>query len=162
MFRVLHRLLRPHGALDALVSVAAIAVVPAACEEAVFRGALLPSLRRRLGDAGAVVTSAVLFGSIHLDALPDLTPVLYRVPFAIAVGLGFGWLRLVSGSLAVPLVAHAVLNTVTFAATPWLDEGAEAAVSRPGFGAALLLAGTVASLLAIRSCRGRAGLAPGR
>lgn len=146
LFRRLHEALRPTGPLDAVLSVSAIALVPAVCEEVLVRGIVLPSLLAPLGGPGAIVASSLLFALIHLDP--------YRLPFAFAAGLGLGALRLRSGSLLPPVLAHAVLNTITFAAAGVLDDpSAGLEDPRPWLGAALLctgLAGSVALLLRLR------------
>ncbi len=106
LFRRIHAALAPTGALDGLVSVAVIAVLPALAEELVMRGVLLTSLAarlgpflsrllntaqpERLGPALAVVLTAALFAVIH-------DPV--RLLFAFVLGLVFGLARLRSGSL---------------------------------------------------------------
>jgi len=159
-FRALHEALRPAGPLDALVSLVAIAVAPAVCEELLFRGVVLPALVRPLGAAAAVLATAVLFGAIHLDAAGGALS-LYRVPFAIAVGIGLGALRLRAGTTTAPIVAHALLNAATFAAAPFTDDPAQGLPeARPLVGAALFAAGLAVALLALRrivdSPRGRA------
>jgi membrane protease YdiL (CAAX protease family) len=137
MFRRLHDLLRPRGPLDALYSVLAIAVVPALCEEAVIRGVLLPSLRTRLGALLAIGLSSLLFAFMH-EA--------YRMPFTFAVGLALGALRLRTGSLLPSLLAHASLNTLTFAAAPFLDDPTGPLPDpRPLLGLLLLASGALAS-----------------
>ena len=112
---------------------AAIALVPALCEEIVLRGVVLPSLRPALGAAGAVGASSLLFALIH-DA--------YRMPFTFVVGMGLGVLRVRSGTLAPPALAHASLNTITFLAA-WAFDDALQDMSdpRPVLGAALLAGG---------------------
>jgi membrane protease YdiL (CAAX protease family) len=152
-FRRLHEALRARGPLDLLASVGAIALLPAVCEEIVLRGVVLPSLRPALGAAGAVAASSLLFALIH-DA--------YRMPFTFAVGLGLGALRVRTGSLVPPVLAHALLNTTTFLAAWVLDDPAqELADPRPLLGTALLGAGVVASLLTLRVARtGAATAAP--
>lgn len=142
-FRRLHEALRPRGPLDLLASVVAIALLPAACEEIVLRGVVLPSLRPALGAAGAVAASALLFALIH-DA--------YRMPFTFAVGLGLGALRVRTGSLVPPVLAHALLNTTTFLAAWVLDDPAQDLRDpRPLLGSALLAAGLAASALTLRA-----------
>jgi membrane protease YdiL (CAAX protease family) len=142
-FQHLHDLLRPHGPADALLSVLAIAVAPGVCEELLFRGLVLPSLLPALRPAGAVAASAVAFGLIHLDPASS-GATMYRVPFAIAVGVGFACLRLRSGSLVPAMLAHALVNATTFAIS--LQEAPAQALPspRPLLGAALLLGGTAA------------------
>ena len=144
-FQRLHDMLRPHGPADALLSVLAIAIAPAVCEELLFRGLVLQSLLPLLRTAGAVAASALMFGIIHLD-FSGGGATLYRVPFAIVVGVGFALLRLRSGSLIPSMLAHALVNTTTFAAA--LQESPTAALPspRPLLGAALLVGGTAALL----------------
>src|SRR5262245_49820933 len=145
-FQRLHDVLRPTGPLDALVSLFAIAIAPAACEELLFRGAALPALVG-LGAWAAAILSSLLFGVIHLDAASGGLS-LYRVPFAVVVGLGLAAIRLRTGALPPAIVAHATLNAITFAAVPltMASEGAPPE-ARPLFGAALFAGGLLSSLL---------------
>jgi membrane protease YdiL (CAAX protease family) len=146
-FQRLHDLLRPEGPADALVSLSAIALVPAICEELLFRGAVLPSLDRWLGLMPAVFGSALLFGLIHLDqSAGQLT--LYRVPFAFTVGLALALLRARTRSLLPSTLAHATLNAITFFAAP-LARSAPGALpdAQPLLGAALFAGGAVAAAL---------------
>jgi membrane protease YdiL (CAAX protease family) len=150
-FRQIHAALRPAGPLDAAFSVLAIALAPAACEEMVFRGVALPFLQRLGGPAFAVGGSALLFAAVHL---PDW----YRFPFALLVGVGLGLLRVFSGSVVSSFLAHGLLNTVTFAVAPLLDDPTEV-VPEPHLllGLALLAAGVAASALILRKIRASAG-----
>lgn len=142
-FRLLHESLRPRHAFDLLLSVAAIALVPALCEEIVLRGVVLTSLKPALGAAGAVAASSLLFALIHDP---------YRRPFTFVVGIGLGLLRVRSGSLTPPVLAHAALNTITFLAAWALDDPLRDVTDpRPALGSALLVAGLVASALALRA-----------
>lgn len=147
-FRRLHEALRPRDARDALFSVAAIAVAPAVCEEILFRGIVLPSLRTRLPPAMAILGSALLFGLIHVDTTGSALT-LYRVPFAFAVGIGLGALRMSTGSLLPPVLAHALLNTTTFvvAAREDLTKPPE---PQAALGAALLAGGLAATYFLLR------------
>ena len=151
-FRQLHQALKPDGPLDALVSVFAIALVPATCEEILFRGVLLPSFARVMGATAAVLASAALFGVIHVDV--TATGVAFtRIPFAVFVGVGFGLMRARSGSLLPPILAHAVLNTITFAtvAATGVDSGTETPEALVG--ATMLAGGVVLAALALRHAR---------
>jgi sodium transport system permease protein len=145
-FRRLHESLAPTGPVDALVSILAIAVGPALCEELLFRGALLPSLARTLGVPLGVAASALLFGAIHLDFASGPVPSAYRVPFAIVIGLALGALRLVTGSLLPPMLAHALVNTITFLAAPYADDpSAGLPEPQPLLGLSALAAGGLAT-----------------
>lgn len=145
-FERLHDLLKPSGPLDAVASLAAIALAPALCEEVVFRGAALPALLPRLGAWGAVLGSAALFGLIHVD-WTGAWPSFYRVPFAFAVGLGLGELRLRTGSLWSAIAAHATLNGITFFAAP-LAQPTNGVLPdpEPWLGAGLFAAGSIAAV----------------
>lgn len=135
-FRLLHLKLRPRTVEEGVLSVAAIALMPALCEETLFRGIVLPSLAR-MGAAVALLGSAALFALIHIDTA-SAGPVFYRLPFAFAVGLGLAALRLLTGSLLPSIVAHAVLNTITFA-TVFLSGAASEAMEEPQALSGLLL-----------------------
>ena len=164
-FRALHEALRPAGALDALVSVTAIALAPAVCEELLFRGIVLPSFLKSFGPAGAVGASAALFGLIHLDFTQPGAPVLYRVPFAFVVGVGLGTLRLLTSSLPPAIAAHATLNTITLLATPLIDDPeAPMPDPKPLLGVSLLLAGGALTALLLWKSRAPGGTPaePGR
>ena len=145
LFRSIHRALAPNGPLDALVSVAVIAVLPGVCEELVVRGVLLPSLARAIPGAGAVIVSAALFAAMHGDA--------YRFAFTFAVGLVFGALRLRTGSLWPPVVAHVALNTLTFLIAPLVDDPSQAYTPQPALGLACLVAGTAVAWPLLRALR---------
>jgi membrane protease YdiL (CAAX protease family) len=151
-FRQLHKALKPRDAVDAVVSIAAIALFPAACEEILFRGVVLPSLARWLGATGAVLASALMFGLIHLDVAADGVA-FTRIPFAILVGVGLGLLRVRTGSLVPPILAHAVLNTITFATVVVMGAEMENETPDPVLGAALFLGGAVLTVIALRHAR---------
>lgn len=155
-FELLHRALRPSGPLDAIGSVVAIAVAPAVCEEIVFRGTLLPSFVRFLRPGGALVLSSLLFGLIHVDPTTSGAYTMYRVPFAFVVGLGLGALRLRTGSLVPAMLAHAVLNTITFAAVFVTGPSGELPPADVAKGAALLVGGLAASGVLLRAFQRRA------
>ena len=144
MLRRLYDALRPRGPADALLSVAAVAIVPALCEETLTRGIVLGSLLRPLGATGAVVASAAVFALMHLDP--------YRTLFTLVVGLVLGFLRVRTGSLRASILAHAVLNTITFVAEPFTDDPSKGLPDpRPGLGLGLFLAGSAATIVVFRT-----------
>jgi membrane protease YdiL (CAAX protease family) len=145
-FRVIHRALAPDGPFDALVSVAVIALAPGVGEELVMRGVLLPSLARRLGPALAVYISAVAFAVIHFDP--------YRLLFTLVIGLVLGALRLRSGSLWPPIIAHVTLNTLTFLIAPLVDDPSQTTYTpQPLLGVVALLFGAAVALPLLRTFR---------
>jgi sodium transport system permease protein len=151
-FRLLHLRLRPNTFEEAVLSVAAIAIMPALCEETLFRGIVLPSLAR-MGFVTALLGSASLFALIHIDTA-SAGPVFYRLPFAFAVGMGLAALRLLTGSLLPSMVAHAVLNTITFL-TVFLSGAASEAMEEPQAlsGLLFLLGGGAATAWLFRALR---------
>jgi membrane protease YdiL (CAAX protease family) len=149
-FQMLHRALKPSGLLDGALSIAAIALAPAACEEILFRGTLLPSFVRVLRPWGAILLSALLFGIIHVDPTTSGAYTLYRVPFAASVGLGLGVLRVRSGSLVPCILAHAVLNTITFVTVLLTAPSTELEAANLLQGAGLFVLGGAASVWLLR------------
>jgi sodium transport system permease protein len=85
-----------------------IAVIPAVCEELLFRGWLLAALAGAAPTRGralaAVVIQAACFAAFHL--LPE------RMPQTFAVGLVAGGLTLATGSLLPAIVCHLAHNAV--------------------------------------------------
>jgi len=145
-FQRLHEALRPRNAADALVSIVAIGVAPAVCEELVLRGIVLTAFLPAFGSTGAIVTSAALFALIHLDP--------YRSAFTFALGLALGALRVRTGSLLAPILAHALVNTITFAAAPFTDDPAAGLPApQPLLGLALFTFGSAFTLLFMRHTR---------
>lgn len=151
-FRRLHDTLAPANPFEAVLSVSAIALAPAFFEELLFRGIVLPSFAPARWPAAAVIGSAFLFGLIHLDPSTPGAAALYRVPFAFAVGIGLALLRLGTGALWPSILAHALLNTLTFIVAPFTDDPAEGMPpARPLLGALLLIGGgLVAGVLLAR------------
>jgi len=112
---------------DLFVSILLGTVIP---EEFAFRGVLLGTALQIFGRWGAIVLSSALFGLWHitptLHTMSDNqtvrhTPAVFVVLGAIAAtfvaGVIFGWLRLRSGSLLAPAIAHFATNglALTFA-----------------------------------------------
>lgn len=98
-------------------------------EEILFRGVLLGLLVYHFNSPVALIISSVIFGLWHvLPTLKDFEEIdpmtsaveskLPRRSYAVLItfvattliGLLFGWLRLVSGSLVAPWIVHATIN----------------------------------------------------
>jgi len=122
---------RPSGLrvlLDAAVRIPTATVFP---EEVAFRGVLLALLLRRHPSQQAVLVHALLFGLWHLPPIligadHGLVGValLAAGTFAATVvaGVGFAWLRIRSGSLLAPVLAHIGTNS-TAAVAAWIATG---------------------------------------
>lgn len=90
---------------------ALFAVVNAFVEEVLFRGAVLHHLGGVLGIGPAVLLQAVAFGLLHMNAYP-YGPV--GVALASVFGLLMGALRVRSGGLLAPWIAHVGADVVIF------------------------------------------------
>lgn len=153
-FQGLHAMLKPTHALGWLFSIGAIAVAPAVCEEILFRGLLTPVLNRAAGARVAIVVSGALFGAIHIDAMRDGTSVYYRVPFAFLLGMLLAKLRLDTGSLWPPVIAHATLNATTFLVVLMVEAPKGVLPEpQPGVAAGMLLLGSVVARFLMRQIR---------
>jgi|SRR5215207_9592065 len=105
-----------------------IPLATALAEELLFRGALLALLRQRRPTAPAVLWTSLLFGVWHVLPTIDHYPgnpasalagdsgsgqrlaVLAAMGSTAGAGGVFAWLRLRSGSVLAPALAHAALN----------------------------------------------------
>jgi uncharacterized protein len=97
--------LQAGSALGVLVNLFVIALLPAICEEACFRGALQPIMIRstRSPWAGILIT-AFIFSACHLQFQGFLP--------RMALGILLGAIYWYSGSLWVSIAAHFVTNAV--------------------------------------------------
>ena len=113
---------------------ARIPLETALAEELIFRGALLGIALRRRSVPAAVLSSSLLFGLWHvlptwagLGAAADpevseraaarLGSVAGVVAATTSAGAVFAVIRLRSGSVLAPVIAHAALNTTSFVVT---------------------------------------------
>jgi membrane protease YdiL (CAAX protease family) len=77
-------------------------------EELVLRGVLFSALRSEHGDIIAVVLTAALFAAIHVP--------LYgagALPIDLCAGIFLGSLRVVSGGVTAPALAHVIADVAT-------------------------------------------------
>jgi len=90
-------------------------VLPALCEEVVFRGVLLQALATRLVPVAAVALSAALFAAYHMS-LVQLIP-------TFTLGIVFATVTLRARSIVPTMVAHLLNNAFALRAQrwPWLD-----------------------------------------
>ena len=77
------------------------ALVPAVCEEFLFRATVLASLRP-FGQGVALVSSAVLFGLMHQNP--------YQLLYATAAGLILGYAYIKTESIWCPMLIHLINN----------------------------------------------------
>ncbi|MBC8105047.1 MAG: CPBP family intramembrane metalloprotease, partial [Anaerolineae bacterium] len=79
-----------------------VAVQPGIIEELAFRGVILTSLQRVLGNTEALVVSALMFAILHLS-IPS-------IPHLFLMGVVLGWFRLRSGSILPGMLLHFTHN----------------------------------------------------
>lgn len=77
-------------------------------EELLFRGFLLPPLRRRMGMAATCLLAGGLFGLVHMTDPLAVAPL-------VVLGVALSWLRLRTGSIWPGVVVHVGNNAVAMA-----------------------------------------------
>jgi membrane protease YdiL (CAAX protease family) len=136
------------GPVDFIVLLAVFSVVPALCEEILFRGFLQAGLVNHLGTpARGILVSAMVFGLFHLNP--------WRFAGVFCLGLFLAWLRHESGSLVPPIAAHLLSNLISISLLSLgrVDTPLTASLAAPG---ALLAAAALAASIALV----RAGKSP--
>jgi len=130
------------GPADFVVLLLVFSIVPAVCEEILFRGFLQTGLMDHLGTpAGGILVSALVFGLFHLDP--------WRFVGVFGLGAFLAWLRYASGSLVPSMAAHALSNLISISLKAM--GGLEAAQAPAGPAGALLAA--AALVAAVRLVR---------
>jgi hypothetical protein len=119
-----------------------MALLPALCEEALFRGLIQPLLARRIATPLAVVFTAFLFALLHQQFLAFLS--------IFALGIILGYLRHWSGSLWVPSLVHFINNGIIVASVYFTD----AQYKDVAEGQAPALGVSLALILALAACLG--------
>jgi len=88
---------------------ALVTITVAVAEEAVLRGLLFDRIRRAGGTPLALAATTVLFALMHVPLYGW-----HVVPLDLAVGLALGGLRIATGGVVAPAVAHAVADIATW------------------------------------------------
>ena len=90
-----------------------VSIFAGLCEEIAYRGYLIPYCRFWLSEWPALVVAALLFGIAHL----------YQgaagVLLTALLGLGFGFIYVETGSLALPMALHALVD-ISAMVTAWI------------------------------------------
>lgn len=125
-----------------IIVLLAIAVVPAICEEVLFRGAVQRSLATRLFPIGAVVLTSLLFAGYHMS-LVQLIPT-----FTLALALGALAHR--ADSVVPAMLAHFLNNAMAILVARRQPEGLAGALdAHPTLALAGCAAATVIGLALI-------------
>ena len=88
---------------------ATITLLVASAEEVLLRGALISAVGRSYGLPAAVVMSSIAFALMHVPLYGWAV-----VPLDLAAGVWLAGLRLASGGVAAPAVAHALADLATW------------------------------------------------
>ena len=86
---------------------AAVAVIAPLLEEILFRGLLQNALSKRLPVWAAIALSALVFGAMHMD--------FYAMPPLLLMGVIFGVIYHLTGSLRITIVLHMINNAAALA-----------------------------------------------
>ncbi len=146
----------PGSVGEALVQLAVYALLPAVCEELLFRGGLMSAWERR-GRWRALIAQAALFALFHESA--------QGFPVQLVMGLALGQIVMASGSVYAGMFFHGLYNALTLI-WAWLLQGGCAHIyaipDGPLMQAALVTAGALALRAALFSLRrgGVSGEAP--
>ncbi|HBF36280.1 MAG TPA: hypothetical protein DDW50_03065 [Firmicutes bacterium] len=97
---------KTQGLSELLLSLVAIAILPALAEEILFRGFILQNYRKILGNGKAIFISALLFGMAHLNIQN------FWGPFIL--GLLCGWLVCLYDSIILACLGHLLNNGLIF------------------------------------------------
>jgi membrane protease YdiL (CAAX protease family) len=93
----------------AFVPWVAVTVLVATAEEVVLRGALFDEIDGRIGTLGAVLVTSVVFALMHVPLYGW-----HVVPLDLGVALWLAGLRLATGGIAAPAIAHTIADLATW------------------------------------------------
>lgn len=80
-----------------------IVIIPAFCEELIFRGFFLNKLlRAHRSPVLPIIVSGLLFGLLHFD--------LFKLPATTLMGIGWGYIAYKTGSVMMPMIFHMLNN----------------------------------------------------
>lgn len=97
-------LLSVNSFLEGLFVIGVIAVVPAVCEEVMFRGFVQKSFELKIKPVWAILITSVFFGLYHFNP--------YGIVPLIGLGIYFGFAAYMSNSILVPVILHFLNNFI--------------------------------------------------
>jgi hypothetical protein len=89
------------------VLIAVVSLLPAVCEELLFRGYAQTRLVARWGSTWGIAVSALMFGLVHVDPV--------QTPDMILLGGYLGWAAYRTGSTRTSIICHLINNAVAVA-----------------------------------------------
>ncbi len=100
-----------------VLGILAFSMANATLEEFIFRGILLEALASSLGMKPALIVQALAFGVLHMTGYPP-------GPVGVVLASVYGWLvgllRVRTGGLAAPLIAHFCADATIITMVLWL------------------------------------------
>lgn len=97
-------LLTPNSAIEGGLIILVVAIVPAICEETMFRGFIQRSFEFKMKPFWAALITAIFFGLYHFSP--------YSLIPLIALGFYFGYASYTSNSIVTPVFLHFLNNFV--------------------------------------------------
>lgn len=95
--------------LNQIILFLVIVVFAAIIEEVLFRGLLQNGLKRRVGPYWAIVLAGLIFAAVHMQPL--------AFPVLAVIGMAFGYLYHLTGSLRVTISLHMINNAAALLLT---------------------------------------------
>ena len=98
-------LVQAHTAPELLFVILVVSLTPAVCEELLFRGLIQKNVTLATNPKTGFIVTGIIFGLYHVN--PFLV-----VPL-VSLGILFGFFRLKSASILVPMIAHFTNNLIS-------------------------------------------------
>ncbi len=98
-------LLKSHSPFETSFIIFVVAVIPAICEETLFRGLVQKSFEQKLKPFLSIFITAIFFGIYHFNP--------YGVIPLISLGIYFGYAAYLSDSIFVPMTLHFFNNLIS-------------------------------------------------
>ena len=105
-------MLLPHRMLGSVfIAGVVVSILNGLFEEVVFRGVFFDAIEAPCGAWGAVAATAAIFGYAHMHGYPSgpLGALLAGI-----YGLALGWLRVITGGIGLPVIAHIAADATIF------------------------------------------------
>ena len=100
----------PNGVILA-EKIAILCVIPAICEEFLFRGLIQKAIMLRFGVISALIIQALIFAVMHGN--------LWYIHIYFLLGLFLGWIYFISGNLLMSILCHMANNVLTLLFAFW-------------------------------------------
>jgi len=94
------------GPIDFLIKFTMIALLPAICEETLFRGVIQSTLEKHSSKIKAIIITSLLFGIFHMNP--------YRFLPTMIIGLYLGYLAQRTKSIFPGMIVHAINNGLIY------------------------------------------------